>query len=81
MLQEQGLEVGQGVLLAKDSPYVFLAVWCTAIELMLLHFCKLGNQLLVNNKILNAVPAWRLVLMRSHPRFQEFRHPEVWIAQ
>ena len=42
----------------KDNP---------AVELMRLHFCKLGYQLFVDDEVLFAIYAWRLILMGANP--------------
>ena len=58
MLQEQWLEVCQRVFLTEESPNTYLIIYITAVELMLLHFLELLNQLLVDGEVLLAVCPW-----------------------
>ena len=56
----------QCILFAKQAPYVFFIRWMIVVKLMCLHFRKLTNQLLVDDKILMTVLAGGLILMCSY---------------
>ena len=81
VLQEERLEMRQRVLFSEESPHAFLTLSIAAIKLMRFHLRKFRNQLFVDDEVLFAILAGRLVLMRPNSRFQEFRHPEVGISQ
>ena len=81
VLQEERLKVRQRVLLAKQTPDAVFEVGIAIVKLDGLHFGKLINQGFVNDEILLAVLSWRLVLMLAYALLQEFRHPEMRIAQ
>ena len=81
MFKEHRLEMGYRIIIAKDSPDAASAFRSTVVKLMCLHLCKLSYQLFVDDEVLLAIHAWRLILVCANPRLQEFCHPEMWIAQ
>ena len=81
VLEEQGFEVGQRVVKAKESPHVFARKRGGVAELYGLQAGKLGDERLVDDELLAAVGAGRLELMRSDAGAQEVGHLEMGIAQ
>lgn len=81
MFQEERAEVGQRVVVAKQSPHAFLIIRCAAIKLHGLELRKLRNQGLVDHQPLVAVSSWRLILMLADALLQKLRHLEVRIAK
>ena len=81
MLQEEGLEMGEGVVVAKDAPDTVAGVRGTEVKLMGLDLGKLADELLVDDEILMAVHAWGLVLMGTNAGLQKLGHHEIGIAQ
>ena len=71
----------QRVLFTEQSPNSVFEVGIAVAELNSLHFCKLFNQGLINDKVLIAVPSRRFVLMFTNTLFQKLRHLEVRITE
>lgn len=80
MLEKERLKVGQGVVLAKESPH-FITHLKGKTELMLFHPCELVNEMLVNDEVLMAITTSGLVRLRSDTWCQKFGHLEVRITQ
>ena len=81
MLQEERFKVRQRVLFTKQSPDAVFTVWTASVKLYLLQFCKLPYQCFVNDKMLLAIHARRLILMLADALTQKLRHLEIWIAE
>ncbi len=81
MLQEQGLEMGEGVVIAKDAPDTVAGVRGAEVKLMGLDLGKLADESLVDDEVLMAVHAWGLILMGTNAGLQKLGHHEIGIAQ
>lgn len=81
VLEEEWLEVGEGVLLAKEAPGMFFAKGGAMVELDGFELGKLLYQGLVDDKVLMTVLAGRFVLVGTDARLQEDCHLEMGIAQ
>ena len=81
MLQERRLEVRQRIMLAKEPPHAACIIGVVVVKLSGFQFCKLPNQSFINNEMLVAILAGRLVLMLTNTLGEELRHPEMRIAQ
>lgn len=78
VFKEHRFKMSNRVILTEYAPYLSLAMF---VELNGLQAVKLINKAVIDNKLLFAIYAKRLVLMLAFALLQELRHQEVRVTQ